>query len=92
MASPHQLLKLFVREVIEIGEAVDEEEPTILDLNIAGIEDAPPIMPPSGDAFSEFDEDFDEFDEDLDDDEDSDDADDLLSGVVVGEDDDDNVD
>ena len=58
------------REVIEIGESVDDDEPTIMDVNIAGTEDAPPIAP-AEDAFAEFDE-FDEFDEDEDLDEDED--------------------
>ncbi len=69
------------REVIEIGESLDEEEPVaVLDLNIAGTEDAPPIVP-SGDKFSEFDE-FDEFDEDLGDDDEDDDDDDIGDGLA----------
>jgi len=54
------------REVIEIGESIDDDEPTIMDVNIAGIEDAPPMVHEPG-AFAEFDE-FAEFDDDEDDD------------------------
>ncbi|MDD3920660.1 MAG: hypothetical protein PHO41_05795, partial [Eubacteriales bacterium] len=50
-------------EVIEIGESVDEDEPSVLDVNIAGTEDAPVAPPPAAD-FSEFDDDFSDFDSD----------------------------
>ena len=50
------------REVIEIGESVDEEEPSVIDVNIAGTEDAPPIIRPSAGDFSEFD-DFEELED-----------------------------
>jgi hypothetical protein len=69
------------REVIEIGESIDEDEPSIMDVNIAGMEDVPPILPPSGDEFSEFD-DFEDFEDDMDD-EDLDD--DLLLGDDRGD-------
>ncbi len=52
------------REVIEIGESVDEDEPIIMDVNIAGTEDAPPIVP-AADDFAEFDEEFEEFDDNV---------------------------
>ena len=68
------------REIIEIGETADEEEPSIMDVNIAGMEDAPPILPPSGE-FSEFD-DFEDFEDDMDDDEDL--EDDLVLGDEPG--------
>ncbi len=64
------------REVIEIGESVDEDEPVVMDVNIAGTEDAPPIVRPGIDEFAEFD-DFEELDDELDD-EDIDDDDLLL--------------
>ncbi len=64
------------REVIEIGESVDEDEPVVMDVNIAGTEDAPPIVRPGIDEFAEF-ADFEELDDELDD-EDIDDDDLLL--------------
>ncbi|MEL7602110.1 MAG: DNA-directed RNA polymerase subunit beta [Bacillota bacterium] len=65
------------REVIEIGESIDDDEPSIMDVNIAGMEDAPPILPPSGDEFSEFD-DFEDFEDDMDDE-------DLEDGLLLGD-------
>ncbi len=56
---------------IQIGELVDEDDRPSLDLNIAGMEDAPPVTP--GVSFA----DFTEFDFDEDEDEDEEDEDDL---------------
>ncbi len=53
------------REVVEIGELV-EEEPTVIDVNMSGLEDVPSLIP-SENQFAEFDE-FEEFDEDEDED------------------------
>ena len=74
------------REVIEIGETVDEEEPSVIDVNIAGTEDAPPILRPSAGDFSEFD-DFEEFEDESEDESEDDDMEDgLLLGDEAGDD------
>ncbi len=68
------------REILEIGESTDEDEPSVIDVNIAGMEDAPPILPPTGEEFSEFD-DFDEFEDDAEDE-------DLEEDLLINEQDD----
>jgi DNA-directed RNA polymerase subunit beta len=50
-------------EEIVIGELSDEDEPTPIDVNISGTEDAPRGTPPTGEEFKEFDE-FDDFGDD----------------------------
>jgi len=66
------------KEEIKIGELTDDDDVPPIDVNIAGTEDAPTMLPASGDEFNEFD-DFDFNDED--EDEDSDDA--PLDGFTV---------
>ena len=66
------------KEEIKIGELTDDDDVPPIDVNIAGMEDAPTMLPASGDEFNEFD-DFDFNDED--EDEDSDDA--PLDGFTV---------
>ncbi|MBQ6691761.1 MAG: DNA-directed RNA polymerase subunit beta, partial [Clostridia bacterium] len=52
------------KEEIKIGELVDEDDSAPIDVNIAGTEDAPTLLPTTGDAFNEFDDfDFGEDDE-----------------------------
>ncbi|HPY37609.1 MAG TPA: DNA-directed RNA polymerase subunit beta, partial [Clostridia bacterium] len=55
------------KEVVEIGESLDEEESAVIDVNMSGLEDVPTLIP-SENQFAEFDE-FEEFDEDDEEDE-----------------------
>ncbi|HOR13955.1 MAG TPA: DNA-directed RNA polymerase subunit beta, partial [Clostridia bacterium] len=57
------------KEVVEIGESLDEEESAVIDVNMSGLEDVPTLIP-SENQFAEFDE-FEEFDEDDEEDEDN---------------------
>ena len=66
------------KEEIKIGELIDDDDTTPIDVNMAGTEDAPTMLPASGDEFNEFD-DFDFSDED----EDEDGSDTPLDGFTV---------
>ncbi|MDL2217986.1 DNA-directed RNA polymerase subunit beta [Christensenellaceae bacterium OttesenSCG-928-M15] len=82
------------REVIEIGELAEEEEPSVLDLNIAGTEDAPALPGAGEDQFAEFNDAFEEFDDEESDEDDGEDdlaLDDLDLGEGDADDDDDDL-
>ena len=60
------------KEEIKIGELTDDDDTPPIDVNMAGTEDAPTLLPSTSDEFHEFD-DFD-FNDEEDEDEDDDDA------------------
>ncbi|MEL7610817.1 MAG: DNA-directed RNA polymerase subunit beta [Bacillota bacterium] len=64
------------KDEIQIGEMIDEDEIMPINVNIAGTEDAPSMLPADSEEFMEFD-DFDDLDDD-EDDEDEDELDDDL--------------
>ena len=69
------------KDEIQIGELVDEDEILPINVNIAGTEDAPAMLPADSEEFMEFD-DFDELDEDEEEEDEDELDDDLLFDEV----------